>query len=341
MSDPTPPAATRWTTATTAVRSASTWLATAAGAVAGAVFGAGPIFKSDVDASDWPWWQWLLVVALVAIGSAAVVYVIARLLSLQVPIEITLDKLPPDLRSRIETNELHEYLPGSATNLEEFKQYLQAYANAAISLDAAAQTETNAQRKAALKRRALIQKENRDVFVAKRDELYQLASFELEATRLTPRATKSWLYFGGAAVLAVAAMALFTVVLGSEFDGADEASSTDTPTGGLLLKTPDTGDLWTSLGLQDCEYAPGVVPVFVFSETDTEYSVQTIGVPRNRCALYEFSVPRELVKVITVEPVEATVKTTSDPSDHPMPSQGESLLDPNGEPFGGSGAPSN
>jgi hypothetical protein len=287
-------------------------LATAAGASAGVVFGAGPIFDADVDASTWSGDKWLLVVLLAAAGAAAVVYVIGRLLALQVPIEITLDALPASLLSRIQGNQLHEYLPGGATDLADFKSRLQAYANAAVTLEAAAQAETEASEKARLTQLATIQKNNRDVYKAKRDELYALAAYELEAERLTPRATQPWLFLGGAAVIAVVAMAAFTFVTGSGATEDDSAAQVETPALGEMTAVRAGEELWEGLGLADCEVG-GVVPVVVFEATEADYTVQTLGTP-DGCDRYKFTLPRNLVKLVEVEP--ASVEITVAPSEN-------------------------
>lgn len=246
-------------------------------------------------------------IGLVAAGSAAVVYVIARLLALQVPVEITLDTLPPGLRTRIETNALQEYLPGSASNLVEFKEQLQAHANAAISLDLEAKAALpDSEERRTLERLAAVQKNNREVFAGKRDELYQLAAYEIESTRMTPNATASWLSLGGAAIVAVVAMAGFSLTIGQ---GAEDVAGeqSDAPTGGLLMKTAASAQLWQRLGLAECELTAAQVPVFVLSESETEYEVQTIGIPGDACARFAFSVPRDLVTIVKMMPIEVTV----------------------------------
>lgn len=317
----TTPAASRWSTASSGVRSAATWLATTTAAIAGAVFGAGPIFKVESDPASWETGRWILVLFLIVVGALAVIYVIGRLLAMQVPVEITLDHLPPKLKARIEGNALGEYLPGDATSLEDFKDRLKGYASAAIALKAAADAEQDAAEKASLNELATIQEHNRTVYREKRDELYQLASYEIERDRLTPALTWSWTRLGAAAVVAIVAMATFSFVTHATGKNAEKEkdaeaaakAAADAPVGATLAKKAATSDLWNKLGLQSCELSKGAgeVPVFVLAATEENLDVQTLGYPEG-CQRFRFSIPRELVTLLKVEPTKATVKVKKD-----------------------------
>lgn len=299
------PPATRWSTATSGVRSAAAWLATTAGATAAVVFGAGPIIDSEVDAADWGALRWLLTILLAGVGAAAVLYVISRLLVLQLPIEITLDALPPNLRSRIEGNQLSEYLPGDAQDLADFKARLQAYANAAVSLETEAAATTDAQEKARLTRLAAIQKSNCDIYKAKRAELYELAAYEIEWDRLSPRATKPWFYLGGAAILALVAMVAFTLVTGSGASESEPEEAVETPVLGEMTAKQVGADLWERLALGECVIG-GVVPVVVFEAEAESYTVQTLGSPAG-CGRYRMTIPTGLVTLVEVKPVSVAI----------------------------------
>ena len=51
--------------------------------------------------------------------------------------------------------------------------------------------------------------------------------------------------------------------------------------------------------------------MIVLSETDEAYRIQTLGAP-DGCDRYVFSVPRDGVNLLKVEPVEATITTTEE-----------------------------
>lgn len=308
MSDAEATPTSRWTEATSGVRSAASWLATAFGAAAAAVFGAGPIFATDVDTGDWGTARWIAALTLVVLGTAAVAFVIARLLALQVPIEVTLDRIPTGLRERIEANDLGEYLPGEAKTLNQFKNELKAHSIALAKLRAAAANTDDPTRKADLESRATIQENNFQIYLDKREELYRLAAYELEASRLTPRATRPWLSLGAAAIVGVFAMAAFSLITGSDVKKEEADDKPDPlPSTGILLKNQENDELWNAAGLAGCERPRGQVPVFVLAAESSTYKIQTLGLPRTKCQRYALTVPRDQVSLVQIEPRETTV----------------------------------
>lgn len=302
----------RWVTASTGVREAAKWLAGSIGSIAAVVIGAGPLIDGDVDASTWGWTRWLLVLAAAAAAALSVLVIVSRLLRAMVPVEITLDALPKKLKKRIETNLLHEYLPGDAQTLEEFKARLVAYTRAASTYEVLAERATT---KADEERFALWARTNarkRDVYLKKRAELYALAKYELEAGRLGSKQDRG--VFALSVVLAAVSLTVFTLVTSAP-DDEDEAGKSVAPTGAVLMSTPGSEALWSALSLDECEVeVSGGVPVLLLSEpSDDSYRVQTLGTPHG-CGRHVFTVPADHVTAIVVDPIEVEVTVEEEPA---------------------------
>jgi hypothetical protein len=298
----------RWTTASSGVLDAAKWLTTAIAGVATVVLGAGPLLNPKTDVSAWGAGRWAVALLLAAVAATCVAAIVAHLLALLVPVEITLDTLPPKLRTRIESNELSEYLPGEAADLRQFKNQLITFSKATVNLKTLAARETDNNRKADLLARSAVMEGNRDKYLAKRKEIYALARYEIERERLTS-GTKLY-QLGAALVVAVICLTAFTFVTSTGGDADDDAQESDVPAGGQLLRTNAIAEVWKTLRLSRCAVGASV-PVIVLSETDEAYRIQTLGAP-DGCDRYVFSVPRDGVNLLKVEPVEATITTTGE-----------------------------
>jgi hypothetical protein len=306
--------AERWTTASSGVRTTAQWLATALGAIAGVIFGAGPLINNDTDVSAWDARRWALVLVAAAAGVLGVVAIVSRLVLAMMPSEVTLDGLPKALLGRIEASPA-DYLPVGITTVTDFRDRLSSFTRAAAQLEIAARRETDAAKKSLLVDRAKIQAANRDYFREKRSELYAQAKYYVESGRLGGARNAAW--FATAAIAAVLGISCFTFV--THAPAEDQADDAPAPQGALLIPKTGAEALWAALELDKCAVG-GVddgVPVLLLGttgENDDHYRVQTLGQPTG-CSRYSFTVSDELVDVVVPEPVEVELT-------EPTPSSG-------------------
>lgn len=301
----------RWTTASSGVNDAAKWLAAAIGSISGVVLGAGPIIRSDVDVTEWSPVRWVGVLVLAAIAAGAAGAVVWRLLQTLVPVAVTLDQLPSDLKSKIERNELGEYLPGDARTLADFKLRLQGYSRAAAQLRTKLQSlDKTDPRRPRFEALAQVQEANRDLYLAKRNEIYALAKYEIEANRLTNDENRNLLtvYLVIAATTLVAFTFLTSTGGSNEPDAADEGDVV-APTAALLQPSSGSQELWERLRLSECsiEGQDGPIPVFLLEEGEDNYRVQTLGTPPG-CDRYVFDISKDLVEPISIEPITVTLE---------------------------------
>lgn len=105
-----------WTTAKKEVRDVARWIATAMGAVAAVVFGAGPLVGSFKNLDGWR-------VAAIAggaiVGISGTAYVIRKLAAILAPTAMSLGGLPAEFQNKINENR-RDYLFDDSVDLNEF-----------------------------------------------------------------------------------------------------------------------------------------------------------------------------------------------------------------------------
>jgi len=126
----------RWRSASAQVRTAAQWMMTTLGAVAGVVFGSGPISAGGKLAGPNLELRVAAIVAAAAVGAVAVAYLIFRISRVLLPHEVRLSELSDELKAKIANN--HKgYLPSAATTLDEFRVQLRDWRSAVRSNAAA------------------------------------------------------------------------------------------------------------------------------------------------------------------------------------------------------------
>jgi hypothetical protein len=296
--------AERWTTASSGVRTTAQWLATALGAIAGVIFGAGPLINNETDVSAWDARRWVLVLVAAAVGVLGVVAIVSRLVLAMMPCEVTLDGLPKALLSRIEASPA-DYLPVGITTVTDFRDRLSSFTRAAAQLEIAARREADPKKKSLLADRAKIQSANRDYFRTKRSDLYAQAKYYVESGRLGGAGNAAW--FATAALAAVLGISCFTFLTHAPAD--DQKADTPAPQGALLIPKEGADDLWSALDLDKCAIGSEVgVPVLLLGttgENGDHYQVQTLGQPTG-CGRYSFTVSDGMVDVVVPVSIEVT-----------------------------------
>jgi hypothetical protein len=283
-----------WVTATTEVRTTAKWIITVLAAVAGVVFGAGPVVsRPSMDAED-HWVQLMLAGAAGAAGLIGIGILIWAASRVLVPVEMTLATLPSELVAKIATDS-SAYLPSGATSVEEFRKNLRAYRVAVNDLDAkladtradlsaAQKSDDGAAATQAMDRIALLEKarpgivERRDLYDTTRMTLLERGSYG--AVRGIFDASKG-VIISGAVLTGLGGMAFQLLLASSEKEKDSAAPSAPVLATLTRLDTPAGAAFWDALDLSSCEQG-SVVPVLLRGGKGTQgepYSVETLPLP--------------------------------------------------------------
>lgn len=274
------------------------------------MFGGGPLIaRLDLDVSDWSLARLLWTLGAAAVGAGGLLLVISSLVSALLPVEFTLENLPPEQVTRINANAA-SLLPRLSNDLAEFRERLRSYQQAAATLQAKVRS-TEAADKPRLETALADVTANLDRYRQVRAELLAHASFDASSRIFDTRREKiAW-----GTVFAVLGGTLYLLLVSGkapddgkkgEAEGGGSApavavlSKIDDPT-----SKADAGQIfWDKVGLEACETESGSGKVHVLKmggtgSADDPYQVQTLGIPE-ACAIKSFSVA-DAVAVLTVD----------------------------------------
>lgn len=301
--------ATRWVTATSQARETAKWTATAVAAVGGVVFGAGPLIADvEQDVAEWSVVRIVLALAAALVGVYGVLALIGALLRAQLPIELSLARLPRLLELRIRRRP-EDFLPSGCTSLSQFRSRLRSYRRASLQLANDARTAT-VQRRPAIKAAAAAMQQNAHTYERTRDELLAEAGY-LETISALEHLRRP---AGKGALLAVFGAVSYLLLVSApanDDDGKAEGvgGSDSVPELATLLPTDPQGEFWTELELASCEIGNGEVPVLLVGGSgsgDDPWELQTIGTPKS-CPSITFTARSEVVQLVQREPREITI----------------------------------
>ncbi|BDV31425.1 hypothetical protein [Microbacterium terricola] len=304
--------AQRWSAATKEARETIKWLATAIGAAAALVFGAGPLLTTtELDIASWPPWRTVVCLVAAVVGVVGVVLVIWSLLKALTPEALTLDQLPPSTVRRLEDSAETSF-PGDISSIAQLKQRFGVYRVAIFELGKKeALATTDAERKILGE---LIAK-NRDNLKKLReveDAILEQGAFELTRSKVTDLLAP---VLAGSA-LAVIGVVAYQLAMSGPTDPPAAAASDQI---GRLVDNGSIAStrLWTALDLSACEVDAGSIPVLVSGGSGTSedpYSVTTIPA-RTACAVVSFTVTDDVANVVLPEVEKVTVTVTPAPAD--------------------------
>lgn len=301
----------RWVTATSQARDTAKWTATALASVGGVIFGAGPIIADvEQDVSDWSVLRIFLVLASAMVGVYGLLKLVGALVRVQLPIEISLARLPPSLERRIE-DDPENFLPAGCTSVAQFRRRLRSYRRASVQLSNDALTAEGAE-KAEIEAAAAAMKHNADTYERVRRELLAETAY-LETVKavdgLSRPAAK------GALLAVFGAVSYLLLVSGpADEDGSAKAGDANTPSIALLRTTDPAGEFWTLLELQACEIEDGEVPVLLSGgdgTSDNPWQLQSIGSP-DGCPSIVFSATTDVAQIVQLKPREVKVTVEVD-----------------------------
>lgn len=320
---PTPPVAdgpARWMEATKEVRKTASWLATGAGAAAAVIFGGGPLLaRVDLDPATWSIERIALTIGSAVVGMVGVLLVIAGLVRVQLPIELTLSTLPDGFKNLVKASP-QDYLPAESPSLESFKRRLKSFRRAAAVLPGDIAKETDPAQKARLEQTYEVVKKNADLYTARRNELLAQGGY-YSSTRLF-RTNASWLC-GGAVLAVIGATGYLLAISG-------KPSDSDPPTSGAeiasLVALPGGASdaLIQAVGIARCaaEDDPTRIPVLLHGGTGTSadpWQLESLGTPMG-CPAVTFTAISEVVQVVKRVPTEHTITYTTTSTTSPSTS---------------------
>lgn len=294
----------RWVTATAETRKTAQWVATALAAVGGVVFGAGPLLaRTDLDVSEWSGLRLAVTVVSVVVGALGLMVVIAELVRIQVPIEVTLTTIPKSLRTQIERDP-GSYLPGDCTSVAQVAMRLKGFRVAQVELRQQLASTTDAQQRQAIQSAQMAVDHNVEVYRRARSELIAQGGYVAASEAVTSR----WKPIATGTVLAALGATCYLLAISGE--PPDDTGGGTAQVATLVAYDDGRSDaLWEALGLEACEQSDGTVVVLEHSGTgaaDDPYQVSTLGEP-DGCRAMRFSVIDDVAKLTVPTPEEVTI----------------------------------
>jgi hypothetical protein len=324
-----PPADSRWVTASAELRSTAKWVITALAAVATVVFGAGPIItRPSLDFED-DRLQLVLAGLLGVAGLIGIGMLVFGVSKVFLPVEMSLDDLPPELLAKIESHP-ETLLPAGAPGLAQFRDQLAALRTAVVEIPEKVEElearagEAQRENDSAAYREAIAEV---DAYRAALDDtMGNLATYESIRADLIDRGAFTRLsgvfseqrgkLWTGALLAGIGGLG-FQLALTSTPAGTDSASGTSSARGIAVLSKAGDGatQFWDTYGLKACETAAGQVPVLITGgagTADSPYLVRTIPeklTPASGdCPSIEFSAHPEVFAIALPKPQEITIK---------------------------------
>jgi hypothetical protein len=294
------PAADRWSAAIKASRDASTWVATALGVVAAAIFGGIPALKGlpftwgDPDDNA----QTILAAVSAIVGLGGIIVVILMVTRATLPIYVTLSTLSPRTQAAIAKTP-SEYLPDGIPSLDELRTQLRNWESLIPLLEEQERVADAASRAPAAEALA--------DGIAQRDNLRQWAASirQLDVLSQTQARLHNPGLWAAVAVATLGAVAfMFTTVARAESDPPAEI-------GQVALVTPVDDEAWaaitSSADLSGCADDDGRYLVLVSDVVDDAYVVQTLP-NADGCRAWRLNIRPEIAQVtVLAEPMRVTV----------------------------------
>ncbi|GAB4085064.1 hypothetical protein GCM10028784_16940 [Myceligenerans cantabricum] len=335
--DPATSGAQRWTKAGEAIQTTAKWVITALAAVGAVMFAKGFVTTPPLSVQhDLPqlFIAWLLGVAGV-VGVGLLIWSTSRTLF---PHVLTLGSLPAEFRHLVDQDPA-DHLPSDASSVEEFEQGLRRYRRAALlSPDRVRQAEQDAAaaRKGrdsartqeaenwltTVRAQAATITANRDLYLAKREELLERAQFWQASHGYSKR---SLLVILGA-ILAAGGGIGYQLALSTpaqdDDPSADPAAVTPRTAQLVQLETEASLALWEAAGLAECEIAGTDSPTVIVTvlagdgSQDSPYSVSTTG--NDTCHQRTFPVISD-VALLVEEPAITITFTPTEPAAEERP----------------------
>ena len=322
-----------WVTASTELRSTAKWVITALAAVAAVVFGAGPIItKPSLDFED-DLGQLLIAGAFGVAGLIGIGILIFGITKVLLPVEMSLDDLPPELLAKIQDTP-DSLLPGGVPTLAAFRDRVAAMRTAVVEIpekiedqeflaeeaQAAGDGAAYAAAQAAIKayQAALVDNQaSLTTYEAVRSDLIDRGAYTQLSGVFSGQRKALW---AGALLGGIGGLG-FQLALTSAPDGDDSASDEATSAGSIAMLSMigDTAaEFWGTVGLAACETSSGQVPVLVTGGEGTmeaPYSVQTIPDaigPDSPCPAVTFTANTEAFTVVVPEAKTFTLELEDD-----------------------------
>lgn len=323
-----------WVTASAELRSTAKWMIAALAAVGAVVFGAGPIIARPTLSFNDDIGQLLLAAFLGSLGLIGIGILIFAVSKVLLPVEMSLDDLPEDLKNQISTRP-ESLLPADASTLAGFRQQLAALRTSAVEIPdkaddferiaAAEQKKGNADafwraNEAASAYRSAEEdtKANLAIYEDVRNDLINRGAYSQLSTVFSTQTKRLWV---GAVMAGLGGLG-FQLALTSVPAGEDAGAETTSYVNSIGILSP-TGDgpseFWNQYGLEACETSEGQVPVLITGGAGTPespYFVQTIpeSIPEDPsgCPPITFVAHPDLFSLVTPTPEEITFKNESD-----------------------------
>lgn len=304
--------ADRWTAAIKASRDASTWVATALGVVAAAIFGGIPALKGLPftwgDPSDNA--QSLLAAAAAIVGLGGILVVILLVTRATLPIYVTLSTLSGRTEAAIAKTP-SEYLPEGIASLAELRTQLQNWEALIPLLEQQERVADAASRGPAA--------EALEDGIAQRDNLRKWAASirQLDVLSQTQARLHNPALWAAVAVATLGAVAfMFTTVARAESDPPAEI-------GQVAFVTPTNEQAWAAIAgsadLSGCADADGRYLVLVSDVVDDVFVVQTLP-NADGCRAWRLNIRPEIADVtVLAEPMRVTVTYTPAPQRSQVP----------------------
>lgn len=309
----TPAGAPTWVDADARTRDAAKWLIGALGAIAVAIFGAGPIV-SGVKLSWTDQWPQLLVAGTFGfLGLAAIVLLVVAIGKMLVPVVTSAASLSPDTVKFAESAKPGDLLPKGMSSVDDLLKGITAAYRASETLMSSAKRYRDAGALADADR-VDQQRERVGRYISKL-QAYALQLQEYDAFMrirdgfLRPYG-RGWTLY--ALVIAAAVGSLgFILAISTKADTATAASPA-LATMSKVSGSTASASLWSQLNLEKCAGDGATdadpVPVLIVNKAGAgQYTVETI--PRDGCLAREFDVDESFAIVVQPTPSVVTLKS--------------------------------